>query len=174
MFDRPDIEVLIAPDAISTRIQEMGAELARDYADRDLAVVAVLKGSFMFLADLVRAIPVDLTVDFLGVSSYGADTVSSGVVKITSDLTRPIEGRDVLLVEDIVDTGLTIQYLMENFQTRRPRSIRVCTFLHKPARTRVEVPIDYKGFTIDDHFVVGYGLDVDQRLRNLPYIGRKV
>jgi hypoxanthine phosphoribosyltransferase len=174
MFDRPELEVLIAPEAISARILEMGSEIARDYADLDLAVVAVLKGSFMFLADLVRTIPLDLTVDFLGVSSYGADTISSGVVKITSDLNRPIEGRDVLLVEDIVDTGLTIQYLRENFQTRRPRSMRVCTFLHKPGRTRVEVPIDYTGFTIEDHFVVGYGLDADQLLRNLPYIGRKV
>jgi hypoxanthine phosphoribosyltransferase len=174
MFDRPDIEVLISPEDLSLRIQALGAEITQAYAGRDLAVVAVLKGSFMFLSDLVRSIPLDLTVDFLGVSSYGAGTVSTGVVKITSDLTRPIEGRDVLLVEDIVDTGLTIKYLRENFQTRGPRSVAVCTLLHKPARTRVEVPIDYKGFTIEDHFVVGYGLDADQLLRNLPYIGRKV
>ena len=173
MLDRSDLEVLISADRLRARIGEMGAQIARDYAGSDLAIVAVLKGSFMFLADLVRAIDADLTVDFLGVSSYGDRTQSSGVVQITSDLTSPIGGRHVLIVEDIVDTGLTLRYLIENFRTRQPASVRICTLLHKPVRTICEVPIDYTGFVIDDHFVVGYGLDYSQLHRNVPYIGYK-
>ncbi|MDP6942865.1 MAG: hypoxanthine phosphoribosyltransferase [Myxococcota bacterium] len=168
------MEVLIGAEALSERVQELGQLISRDYAGKKPAIVAVLKGSFVFLADLVRAIDIECTVDFLAVSSYGNATKSTGVVQITSDITSPVEGRHVILVEDIVDTGLTMQYLLDNLSTRQPESLAVCTLLHKPARTRVEVPIHYKGFTIDDHFVVGYGLDFQQCLRNLPFIGRKV
>ena len=149
----------------------MGAAIARDYADRSLVIVCVLKGSFVFAADLVRAIPLPLRVEFLGVRSYGAGTSSSGVVQITHDLQRPIEGEDVLLVEDIVDTGLTIAHLLELLRTRLPRSIKVCSLLHKPARSCTPVPIEYLGFTIEDRFVVGYGLDRAEIYRNLPFIG---
>jgi hypoxanthine phosphoribosyltransferase len=169
-----DIEVLISEEALAKRIGEIGRELTRDYVGKDLAIVAVLKGSFVFLADLVRAIDMDCTVDFLATSSYGNETESSGIVRLALDLTSPIEGRDVLLVEDIIDTGLTMKYLLENLGTRHPASLKVCTLLHKPARSQVEIPIDYKGFTIDDRFVIGFGLDYCQKLRNLPYIGHKV
>lgn len=168
------IEVLISAERLAERIGELGRELTRDYAGKDLAIVAVLKGSFMFLADLVRTIDMDCTVDFLATSSYGNETESSGIVRLALDLTAPIEGRDVLLVEDIIDTGLTMRYLLENLQTRHPASLKICTLLHKPARNEIEIPIDYKGFTIDDRFVIGYGLDYGQKLRNLPYIGHKV
>jgi len=167
-------QVLLDEATLSARVQEMGEEISRAYAGRDLALVAVLKGSFVFLADLVRAIDTECTVDFLAVSSYGNADQTSGVVQITSDLTSPVEGRDVLLVEDIVDTGLTMKYLLENLSTRLPRSIEVATLLHKPSRSRVEVPIHYKGFTIEDQFVIGYGLDYKQKYRGLPFIGYKV
>ncbi len=168
------LDVLIDAETIGARVRAMGEEITRDYRDRDLVMIAVLKGSFIFLADLVRSVEADCEVEFLAVSSYGSRTTSSGIVQLTLDLTAPIEGRDVLLVEDIVDTGLTMSYLLENLATRRPASLKVCTLLHKPARTEVEVPIAYKGFTIEDLFVVGYGLDYDQKLRNVPYIGHKV
>jgi hypoxanthine phosphoribosyltransferase len=132
----------------------------------------VLKGSFVFMSDLSRAIPSDrVTTDFLGLSSYGDSTKSSGVVRVTQDLSTPIEGRNVLVVEDIIDTGLTMKYLINNLKTRNPKSIRVCTLLHKPARTENEVPMDFVGFEIPDAFVIGYGLDYMERFRNLPYIG---
>ena len=134
-------------------------------------LVCVLKGSFVFAADLARAIDLPVRIDFLGVRSYGVDTETSGVVQITYDLSRPIEHEHVLLVEDIVDTGLTIAYLMDLLRTRGPTSVRVCALLHKPARARIEVKVDYLGFTIEDRFVVGYGLDFAERYRNLPYIG---
>jgi hypoxanthine phosphoribosyltransferase len=131
----------------------------------------VLKGSFVFAADLARAIDLEVSVDFLGLRSYGSGTESSGVVQITSDLTKPVEGKHVLVVEDIVDTGLTMAYLMENLATRHPASVRLAALLHKPARSRVEIGIDYLGFTIEDVFVIGYGLDYAEKFRNLPYIG---
>jgi hypoxanthine phosphoribosyltransferase len=134
-------------------------------------VVGVLKGAIFFLTDLVRRIDLPLSMDFLGLSSYGDATESSGVVRITQDLSRPIVDRDVLVVEDIVDTGLTLWFLRENLLARRPRSLRICTLLHKPSNTLREVPLDYVGFTIENRFVVGYGLDYEQRYRNLPYIG---
>lgn len=171
---RSDLEVLIDEQTLKARIAELGAELSRDYADKDLALVCILKGSILFMADLSRAITVECTMDFLGLSSYGHASSSSGVVQITSDLSASIEGRDVLVVEDIIDTGLTMRYLLANLTTRKPRSLKVCTLLHKPARTKVEVPIDYKGFTIEDKFVIGYGLDYEDRFRNVPYIGHKV
>jgi len=165
------VSTLISAEQIAARVHELGADIARDYRDRRLVLVGVLKGSFVFMADLVRAIDAQLRIEFLGVRSYGEGTSTSGVVQITQDLSRPIEGEDILLVEDIVDTGLTIAHLLELFRTRRPASVKVCSLLHKPARTKIEVPIDYLGFTIEDRFVVGYGLDWAERYRNLPYIG---
>lgn len=168
--DGEKVDVLIPAEAVRDRVGAIGSEIARDYAGRPLCLVGVLKGSFVFMADLMRAVDLPLTLDFIGISSYvGAQT--SGVVKITSDLTRPIEGRHVLIVEDIVDTGLTMRYLLDNLATRRPASIEVCALLVKPARARAAIPVRYKGFEIGDEFVVGYGLDRDGRLRNLPYIG---
>jgi hypoxanthine phosphoribosyltransferase len=163
--------VLLSAEQIAARTRELGAQISQDYAARSLVLVPVLKGSFVFAADLARAIEGPLRIDFLGVRSYGAGTESSGVVQITHDLARPIEGEDVLLVEDIVDTGLTVAHLMSLLQTRGPRSVRVCALLHKPSRARVAAAVDYLGFTIEDRFVVGYGLDYDERYRNLPYIG---
>jgi hypoxanthine phosphoribosyltransferase len=162
---------LLSMETIAMRVRELGARIAQDYAGEEVAVVAVLAGSFVFCADLVRAIELPLSVDFLGVRSYGDETSSSGVVRITHDLTRPISGKHVLLVEDIVDTGLTVRFLMDMFRTRSPKSLRLAALLHKPARARTAVPIDYLGFTIEDVFVVGYGLDAAQLYRNLPYIG---
>jgi hypoxanthine phosphoribosyltransferase len=162
---------MLSKEEIATRVHELGAEITRDYQGRNLVLVCVLKGSFVFAADLARSIDLPLRVDFLGVRSYGEGTESSGVVQITQDLSRPIEHEDVLLVEDIVDTGLTIAHLMDLLRTRAPASVKVCSLLHKPARAKVAVHIDYLGFTIEDRFVVGYGLDVGERHRNLPYIG---
>jgi hypoxanthine phosphoribosyltransferase len=162
---------LLSAEQIASRVRELGAEIGHDYADQKLVLVPVLKGSFVFAADLARAIDLPLRIDFLGVRSYGAGTESSGVVQITHDLLRPIEGEDVLIVEDIVDTGLTVGHLVELLRTRGPRSVRVCALLNKPSRARVAARIDYLGFTIEDRFVVGYGLDFDEHHRNLPYIG---
>jgi hypoxanthine phosphoribosyltransferase len=169
-LDGVQIDVLLSEEQLRRRIAEVGAEITRDYQGKPLKLVGVLKGSFMFLADLARAIDLPIKLDFIGTASYQG-TKSSGVVRITNDLSRPIEGEHVLLVEDIVDTGLTMQYLLENLATRRPASVKVCALLEKPARAQVKVPIDYRGFEIPDAFVVGYGLDWDGRLRNLPYIG---
>jgi hypoxanthine phosphoribosyltransferase len=164
------VEVLIPEADIRARVKALGAEITRDHQNRPLVVVGVLKGSFIFLADLVRAIDLPISVDFIGISSYQG-TSSTGVVQITSDLTRPIDGKDVLLVEDIVDTGLSMRYLLDNLATRKPASVKVCALLEKPARAVVKVPIDYRGFEIGDEFVVGYGLDWDGKLRNLPFVG---
>lgn len=165
------VRELISEQRIQARVAELGARITEDYQGRDLVLVGVLKGCFLFMADLCRCIDLSLSCDFLGVSSYGDGTSSSGVIRITSDLSRPIEGRDVLVVEDIVDTGLTMRYMRESFATRHPASLKLASLLHKPARTQVEVPIDYLGFEIEDVFVVGYGLDHDELYRNLPYIG---
>jgi len=162
---------MLSAERIAERVRELGAEITRDYAQRKLVLICVLKGSFVFAADLARAIDLPLRVDFLGVRSYGAGTESSGVVQIIQDLSRPIANEDVLLVEDIVDTGLTIAHLIELLRTRSPSSIKVCALLHKPAKSRVQVGIDYLGFTVEDRFVVGYGLDFAESYRNLPYIG---
>ena len=163
------LEVLLSEERLRARVSEMGAAITRDYADKPIKLVGVLKGSFVFMADLARAIDLPVKIDFIGTSSY-AGTNTSGVVRITSDLSRPIEGEHVLLVEDIVDTGLTMKYLLENLDTRKPASVKICALLEKPARARTKVTIDYRGFEIPDVFVVGYGLDWDGRLRNLPYI----
>jgi hypoxanthine phosphoribosyltransferase len=165
------VSIMLSAEQIAARVQELGEQISKDYADRRLVLVSVLKGSFVFTADLARAIQGHLRVEFLGVRSYGEGTSTSGVVQITQDLSRPIEGEDILIVEDIVDTGLTIAHLLELLGTRHPASIKVCALLHKPARTKIEVPIHYLGFTIEDRFVVGYGLDWGERYRNLPYIG---
>jgi hypoxanthine phosphoribosyltransferase len=162
---------LLSTETIHARVAELGAEITRDYADKELAIVSVLAGSFVFAADLCRKIELPLSIDFLGVRSYGDSTSTSGVVRITHDLTRSVEGKHVLIVEDIVDTGLTIRFLMDSLLTRRPASLRLASLLNKPERARVSVPIDYLGFTIEDVFVVGYGLDFAQHYRNLPYIG---
>jgi hypoxanthine phosphoribosyltransferase len=166
------VSTMLSAEQIGARVRELGAQITQDYRDRRLVIVSVLKGSFVFTADLARAIDSDtMRVEFLGVRSYGEGTNTSGVVQITQDLLKPIEGEDVLIVEDIVDTGLTIAHLLELFKTRRPASLKVCSLLHKPARAKVQVPVHYLGFTIEDRFVVGYGLDWAERYRNLPFIG---
>ena len=165
------IRTLIDEATIQKRVKELGARITQAHQGRELVMVPVLKGSLVFGADLIRQIDLPLSIDFLGCRSYGDGTESSGVVQITHDLTKPIEGKHVIVVEDIVDTGLTMSYLLKNLATRRPRSLELCSLLHKPARTRVEVPIDHLGFTIEDVFVVGYGLDYGEKHRNLPYLG---
>jgi hypoxanthine phosphoribosyltransferase len=161
---------LIDAGTIARRVEELGRAITEDYQGQALVVVPVLKGSYMFAADLVRHIDLDVAIDFLGVRSYGTQQESSGVVQITTDLSQPIEGKHVILVEDIVDTGLTVAYLHQNLATRQPASLKVASLLHKPSRTRVPVEIDYLGFTVDDVFIVGYGLDFAQKFRNLPYL----
>ena len=162
------VRVIHSAEAIAARVKELGAEITRDYADRSLVLVSVLKGSFIFASDLVRAIALPLRVEFLGVQSYGSGTTSTGAVQILQDLAHPIENEDVLIVEDIVDTGLTLAYILSLLRARRARSVRVCTLLDKPSRRRVEAPADYVGFVIPDAFVVGYGLDYAEQYRNLP------
>lgn len=164
------VSTLIDREAIAKRVAELGAQITEDYRGREIVLVPVLKGSFVFAADLARAIDLPLSVDFFGCRSYEG-TASTGVVQITLDLTKPIEGKDVIIVEDIVDTGLTMSYMLENLSTRRPRSLKLASLLHKPSRTRVPIDIHYLGFTIEDVFVIGYGLDFDERYRNLPYLG---
>ncbi len=164
------IDILIDERAIATRVAELGRQITEDHLGTELVVVPVLKGSYVFAADLVRHIDLELSIDFLGVRSYGDQKESSGVVEITTDLSQSIEGKHVVLVEDIVDTGLTVSYLHHNLSTRGPASLRLASLLHKPARTERPVAIDYLGFTIEDVFVVGYGLDYAQKFRNLPYL----
>jgi hypoxanthine phosphoribosyltransferase len=164
------LKPLIDADTIAERVAELGRTITQDFLGKDLVIVPVLKGSYVFAADLAREIDLDVAVDFLGVRSYGDEQESSGVVQITTDLSSSIEGKHVVLVEDIVDTGLTVSYLYENLATRQPASLKIASLLHKPARTRVPVDIDYLGFTVEDVFIVGYGLDYAQKFRNLPYL----
>ncbi len=175
MFNRKDkpFEELISTQKLHERVAQLGEQITADYRDstKELILLGVLKGSFVFLADLCRAIHMPHAVDFIGIASYGDETKSSGVVKITQDLTRPIEGKHVIVVEDIVDTGLTVHYLLDNLATRHPASVKLASLLHKPERTIQEVPIDYLGFAIPNKFVVGYGLDIAQHYRNLSFIG---
>jgi len=161
------MKVLLSHDAIQARVLEMGREITRDYAEREPHLVCVLKGASTFVTDLARAIELPLTLDFIAVSSYGAATKSSGEVQLVKDLDRSLDGRDVIVVEDIVDTGLTLNYLVNVLKARGPRSLKVAALLSKPSRRLVQIPVDYVGFTIDDHFVVGYGLDYNERYRNL-------
>jgi hypoxanthine phosphoribosyltransferase len=163
-------EILVQPDDLKRKVREIGEQISVDYAERDLLLVCVLKGAVFFLADLMRAIDIPCEVDFMAVSSYGSETDSSGVVRILKDLDRPIAGRDVLIVEDIVDSGLTLQYLLRNLGAREPASLEVCALLTKPDRRKVELPTRYVGFEIPDKFAIGYGLDVAERYRNLPYV----
>jgi hypoxanthine phosphoribosyltransferase len=168
----PDIEqILLTSDQIAARVGELGAQISADYADRAPALICVLRGAIVFLGDLLRVLPDSTTVDFMAIASYGADTESTGVVRISKDLDDSIESRHVLVVEDIVDTGLTLNYLLENLRHRNAASVRVCALLDKPARRRVPVRLDYTGFEVPNAFVVGYGLDYDQRYRGLPFIG---
>lgn len=170
-FNNPNLEVLIPTDRLQQRIREMGEQIARDYAGRRPELICVLKGAMIFLSDLARAIDLNLTFDYIAVSSYGKEKSSSGEVKIVKDLDEPLQGRDIILVEDILDTGLTLSYLVNSFKARGATSIKIATLLNKPERRKVEVHADYIGFDIPDKFVVGYGLDYAERYRNLPYIG---
>ncbi|HTQ68282.1 MAG TPA: hypoxanthine phosphoribosyltransferase [Solirubrobacteraceae bacterium] len=163
-------ETLVNEHDLRRRVAELGEQISRDYADRSLLLVGVLKGAVFFLSDLMRYIDIPVEVDFMAVASYGSATDSSGVVRILKDLDVAIEGRDVLIVEDIVDSGLTLQYLLRNLGSRNPRSLEVCALLTKPARRKVELPSRYVGFEIPDRFVVGYGLDHEERYRNLPFV----
>ena len=163
-------EVLISKEQLEKRVSELGAQISKDYEGKTILLIGILKGSVPFMADLMRHIDGDVEIDFMSVSSYGSSTKSSGVVRIIKDLDKSIEGKDVIIVEDIVDSGLTLAYLKSHLLSRNPASLRVCTMLDKPARRKVEFTPDYCGFEIEDKFIVGYGLDFDQKYRNLPYI----
>jgi hypoxanthine phosphoribosyltransferase len=168
---RTRITPLVTEAQIRARVQELGAQLTKDYAGKDLVVIGLLNGVFPFFADLVRAMDLDIDVSFMQVASYGGGMESTGEVHILKDLDRSIQGRHALVVEDIVDTGLTLFKVGNLLKDREPLGLKICTLLDKPSRRKVEVPVDYIGFTIEDHFVVGYGLDLDGKLRNLPYVG---
>ena len=165
------VEVLIAEADVDARIQAIGEQISRDYEGRQVHLVCVLKGGSFFMCELAKRISVPVSLDFMSVSSYGKDTKSSGVVKIVKDLDEPLRGKDVIVIEDIVDSGRTLSYLIELLRDRQPASVSLCTLLDKPDRRVVDVDVDYTGFQIPDEFVVGYGLDYDQKYRNLPYIG---
>ena len=167
----PEIgEILVQGDDLQHRVRALAEEISRDYEGRDLLLVGVLKGAVFFLSDLMRHLTVPVEVDFMAVSSYGSSTDSSGVVRILKDLDQPIEGREVLIVEDIVDSGLTLSYLLRTLEAREPASLEVCALLTKPERRKVDLPIRYVGFEIPNRFVIGYGLDHAERFRNLPYV----
>jgi hypoxanthine phosphoribosyltransferase len=162
---------LISQDEIERKVEELARRISRDYAGREPLIVGILKGSWVFLADLVRRLDIPVIIDFMTVSSYGASTRSSGVVKIVLDLKCPLENRDVLVVEDILDSGLTLSYLLKTLRLRKPRSLKLCVLMDKPGRRKVEIVPDYVGFEVPDRFVVGYGADFNERFRNLPYVG---
>jgi hypoxanthine phosphoribosyltransferase len=166
-----DVDVLIPEAKLQARIRELGAQLTLDYAGKELTILAVLKGSVFFATDLARAIDLPLTMEVLGVSSYQGGTETTGEVRITSDVTKPMAGKDILVVEDIIDTGLTMKFILENLHARHPASLKLCALLEKPARARAKVDIDYRGFVVEDVFVVGYGLDYAEKYRNVPFIG---
>jgi hypoxanthine phosphoribosyltransferase len=170
-LERSVAEVLVEEESLRTRVAELGEEISTDYADRDLLLVGVLKGAVFFMADLMRQLTVPCEVDFMAISSYGAASDSSGVVRILKDLDIPLEGRHVLVVEDIIDSGLTLSYLMRNLESREPASLEVCALMTKPERREIEVDVRYVGFEIPNRFVIGYGLDFAERYRNLPYVG---
>ncbi|WP_455389243.1 hypoxanthine phosphoribosyltransferase [Petrachloros mirabilis] len=166
LFGRP----IVTQEEMRARIKELGKQITADYAGKDLVLVGVLKGAYAFYADLARAIRIPMRVDFLIVTSYGSQSKTSGKVKVVTELTEDIKGKDVLLVEDIVDSGLTVQYLIKTLAKRKPKSIKICTLLSKPERRTIDVPLDYVGFKIPNNYVVGYGLDYQQKYRNLPYL----
>lgn len=165
------VEVMLTEEEVNKRIKEIGAQVSRDYAGKTVHLICILKGGSFFMTELAKRITVPVSLDFMSVSSYGGETKSSGIVKIVKDLDESIVGKDVLVVEDIVDSGRTLNYLLDLLKDRKPNSVKLCTLLDKPDRRVVQVPVDYTGFEIPDEFVVGYGLDYDQRYRNLPYIG---
>ena len=169
-----EVKVLLTEEEVDRRIQEIGDQITKDYAGKTVHLVCVLKGGSFFMCELAKRITLPVSLDFMSVSSYGGDTKSSGVVKIVKDLDEPLIGKDVLVVEDIVDSGRTLSYLLEMLKDRKPASLKLCTLLDKPDRRVVDVNVDYTGFKIPDVFVVGYGLDYDQIYRNLPYIGEVV
>lgn len=162
--------ILITEEQIKNKVREIGKTITHDYQGKDLLVICILKGAMIFMADLVREIKVPLDIDTMVVSSYGTSTKSSGVVRILKDLDESVENRDILIVEDIIDTGLTLKYLMDNMLSRGPKSIKICSFLDKPEHRKVDIVPDYKGYSIPDEFVVGYGLDYAEKYRNLPYV----
>lgn len=167
-----DVEsVLLSEEKLAKRIAEIGAEITADYAGKEILMIGVLRGAVIFMADLARSIKVPVAIDFMAVSSYGLGTTSSGVVRILKDLDENVEGKHILVVEDIIDSGLTLNYLLDNLKSRKPASIKLCTLLNKPERRKVDVKIDYNGFDVPDYFVVGYGLDYAEKYRNLPFIG---
>ena len=165
------VEVLISEQEVEARIQELADQISKDYEGKELHIICILKGSIFFTCELAKRISVPVTLDFMSVSSYGSDTKSSGVIKINKDLDESVLERDILVIEDIVDSGNTLSYLLEMLQNRKPSSMRLCTLLDKPERRRKQVRVDYTGFQIPDEFVVGYGLDYAQNYRNLPYVG---
>ena len=170
-FGNPNLDILLSSEEISRRVREIGEQITLDYQGKRPNLICVLKGAATFLSDLMRTIDLSISVDYIAVSSYGKGTSTTGEVKILKDLDGPLEGRDIILVEDILDTGLTLSYLLNTFRTRGANSIRIATLLNKPERRRVDVEADYIGFDVPDLFVVGYGLDYDERYRNLPFIG---
>lgn len=165
------IRVLVSEEEVDRRIEEIGAQISKDYAGKQVHLICVLKGGVFFTCELAKRISIPVSMDFISVSSYGSGTKSSGVVKLVKDLDEPLDGKEVLIVEDIIDSGRTLSYLIEILYKRNPASIRLCTLLDKPERRVADVKVDYVGFAIPDEFVVGYGLDYDQKYRNLPYIG---
>ena len=173
-MDKHHIDVLLSEEEVNNRIKEIGAEITKDYAGKTVHLVCVLKGGSFFMCELAKRINLNVSLDFMSVSSYGSDTKSSGIVRIVKDLDEPLIGKDVLVVEDIVDSGRTVSYLLALLKDRHPNSIKLCTLLDKPDRRVTDVQVDYTGFQIPDVFVVGYGLDYDQVYRNLPYIGEVV
>ena len=164
-------EILLSEEQIQKRVKELGHEISLDYQDKNLMVVGILKGAVIFMADLVKSIKLPITMDFMAVSSYGSSTISTGEVRIIKDLDFSVEGKDILIIEDIIDTGLTLNYLTDNLRKRGASSVKICTLLDKVDRRTVGVPVDYLGFEIPDEFVVGYGLDYAEQYRNLPYVG---
>ena len=167
-----DVErVLISAEELAKRTEELGAQITADYDGKEILMIGVLRGAVLFMSDLARAIKIPVAIDFMAVSSYGSGTSSSGVVRILKDLDEDVAGKHVLVVEDIIDSGLTLNYLLDNLKSRKPASIKICTLLNKPERRKVDVKIDYNGFTVPDYFVVGYGLDYAEKYRNLPFIG---
>lgn len=165
------VDVMIDTKTLDAKVRELGAQITKDYQGQELTLIGIMKGSLFFMTDLAKAIDLPITLEVMGVSSYHGGTETTGEVRITHDVSKPMHGKHVLVVEDIVDTGLTMKFLLENLAARHPASLKVCTLLEKPARAKTKVPIDYKGFVIEDRFVVGYGLDYGEKYRNLPFIG---
>ena len=163
--------VLVSEEQLKAKVAELGAQISRDYAGKNLVLVSILKGSVVFMADLMRAVSIPCNIDFMVVSSYGSNTTTSGLVKIIKDLDGDLSGKDVLIVEDILDTGVTLSNLVPMLKMRNPNSVKICTILDKPSRRKADIQPDYEGFQVPDEFVVGYGLDYDEKYRNLPYVG---